>query len=75
MHIAQIAPPWFPVPPVGYGGIERVIYDLTEGLLQNGQEVTLFAPAGSTTNEAQVQIGAPWAPALYPAGRPATILG
>ena len=56
MHIAQIAPPWFPVPPVGYGGIERVIYDLTEGLLQNGQEVTLFAPAGSTTNARLVEI-------------------
>ncbi len=50
MRIAQIAPPWFPVPPIGYGGIERVVYDLTEGLLAAGCEVILFAPAGSHTN-------------------------
>jgi glycosyltransferase involved in cell wall biosynthesis len=50
MRIAQIAPPWFPIPPVGYGGIERVVYDLTEGLLAVGQDVILFAPAGSLTN-------------------------
>jgi glycosyltransferase involved in cell wall biosynthesis len=50
MRICQIAPPWFAVPPVGYGGIERVVYDLTEGLIDNGCEVTLCAPAGSTTS-------------------------
>ena len=47
MRIAQIAPPWFPVPPVGYGGIERVVYDLTEGLIGAGCEVILCAPPGS----------------------------
>jgi len=50
MHIVQIAPPWFPIPPRGYGGIERVIYDLTEGLVAAGQTVTLVAPAGSRTS-------------------------
>jgi glycosyltransferase involved in cell wall biosynthesis len=50
MRIVQIAPPWFPVPPVGYGGIERVVYDLTEGLLNIGCEVILCAPAGSTSS-------------------------
>lgn len=50
MRVVQIAPPWFPVPPVGYGGIERVVHDLTEGLLAAGCEVTLCAPAGSRTN-------------------------
>jgi glycosyltransferase involved in cell wall biosynthesis len=50
MRIAQIAPPWFPVPPVGYGGIERVVHDLTEGLLAAGCEVILCAPVGSQTN-------------------------
>ncbi|HEX3247442.1 MAG TPA: glycosyltransferase family 4 protein, partial [Chloroflexota bacterium] len=42
MKIAQIAPPWLPVPPVGYGGIELVMYDLTEGLVRIGHDVTLF---------------------------------
>src|SRR4051812_34817070 len=50
MRIAQIAPPWFPIPPVGYGGIERVVFDLTESLVAGGHDVTLFAPAGSQTS-------------------------
>jgi len=47
VRIVQIAPPWFPIPPVGYGGIERVVSDLTEGLIAAGCDVTLCAPAGS----------------------------
>jgi glycosyltransferase involved in cell wall biosynthesis len=50
MRVVQISPPWFPVPPAGYGGIERVVYDLTEGLLAIGCEVVLCAPAGSQTS-------------------------
>src|SRR5688500_18054845 len=50
MHVVQIAPPWFPIPPKGYGGIERVVLDLTEGLVAAGHPVTLFAPAGSRTS-------------------------
>jgi len=49
MRIVEIAPPWFPIPPTGYGGIERVVFDLTEGLLDAGAEVILCAPAGSKT--------------------------
>src|SRR5215211_9381138 len=50
VRVIQIAPPWFPIPPAGYGGIERVIHDLTEGMVTGGHEVTLFAPAGSRTS-------------------------
>jgi glycosyltransferase involved in cell wall biosynthesis len=50
MRVVQIAPPWFPIPPTGYGGIERVVHDLTEGLIAAGCEVILCAPAGSKTN-------------------------
>lgn len=50
MRVVQIAPPWFPVPPIGYGGIERVVYDLTEGLINAGVEVHLCAPSGSVSN-------------------------
>jgi len=49
MRIAQIAPPWVAVPPVGYGGIERIISQLTEELVRRGHEVTLFATGDSTT--------------------------
>lgn len=58
MHVAEIAPPWFPVPPLAYGGIERVVYDLTEGLVAAGQTVTLFAPAGSRTSGDLIETGA-----------------
>lgn len=50
MRIVQIAPPWFTVPPRGYGGIERVVFDLVEGLTAEGCEVILCAPAGSETS-------------------------
>jgi glycosyltransferase involved in cell wall biosynthesis len=49
VRIAQIAPPWFTVPPGGYGGIEIVVSLLTDGLAANGHDVTLFASGGSTT--------------------------
>ncbi|MFH1594495.1 MAG: glycosyltransferase family 4 protein [Candidatus Omnitrophota bacterium] len=47
MKIAIIAPPWIPVPPPGYGGIELVVYNLAEGLTAHGHEVILFAPKAS----------------------------
>ncbi len=47
MKISVIAPPWIPIPPTGYGGIELVIYNLVEGLTDLGHEVLLFAPKGS----------------------------
>src|SRR4051794_26434635 len=43
MRIAMLAPPWIPVPPPGYGGIEEVVRLLCEGLVARGHEVTLFA--------------------------------
>jgi len=50
MKIAVISTPWLPVPPVGYGGTETVVYNLTEGLVKNGHDVTLFAPGDSKTS-------------------------
>jgi len=47
MSIAVLAPPWIPVPPPGYGGIESVIALLCDGLVRRGHEVTLFAAPGS----------------------------
>lgn len=56
MKIAQIAPPWLPIPPTGYGGIELVMYDLTEGLVRNGHEVLLFGTGDSTTSARLVPV-------------------
>ncbi|HET8572663.1 MAG TPA: glycosyltransferase family 4 protein [Edaphocola sp.] len=50
MKIAQIAPLFESVPPKFYGGTERVVHYLTEELVRQGHEVTLFASGDSTTN-------------------------
>jgi len=52
--IGLIAPPWLPVPPVRYGGIELVIDGLARGLVAAGHEVLLAAPAGSTCPAPQI---------------------
>ena len=50
MKIAQIAPPWLPIPPKNYGGTESVIYNLVEELVAQGHDVTLFAPGDAKTS-------------------------
>lgn len=47
MKIALVAPPWYPIPPVGYGGIEVVVADLATGYQASGNEVVLIAPGDS----------------------------
>ena len=49
MKIAQIAPLWESVPPRLYGGTERVVSYLTEELVRQGHEVTLYASGDSQT--------------------------
>ncbi|RJF99790.1 glycosyltransferase family 4 protein [Noviherbaspirillum saxi] len=49
MKIAQVAPVFERVPPKAYGGTERVISYLTEELVRQGHEVTLFASGDSIT--------------------------
>ena len=48
-RIALIAPPWYTIPPSGYGGIEWVVALLADGLTDRGHDVTLFAAPGSGT--------------------------
>lgn len=43
IKIALTADPEIPVPPIYYGGIERIIDMLAHGLAQRGHDVTLFA--------------------------------
>ncbi|MBX6322716.1 MAG: glycosyltransferase family 4 protein [Rhodospirillaceae bacterium] len=49
MRIAQIAPLFESVPPRLYGGTERIVSYLTEELVRQGHEVTLFASGDSRT--------------------------
>lgn len=50
MKIAIIADPELPIPPLLYGGIERIIAMLIEGYIKLGHEVSLFAHADSKTS-------------------------
>jgi glycosyltransferase involved in cell wall biosynthesis len=58
MRIAQIAPLAEAVPPKLYGGTERVIWWLTEALVDLGHDVTLYASGDSETS-ARLVPGAP----------------
>jgi glycosyltransferase involved in cell wall biosynthesis len=49
VRIAQVAPLYESVPPQLYGGTERVVSYLTEELVRQGHEVTLFASGDSAT--------------------------
>jgi glycosyltransferase involved in cell wall biosynthesis len=49
MRIAQVAPLYESCPPQLYGGTERVVSYLTEELVRQGHEVTLFASGDSRT--------------------------
>jgi len=50
MRIAQIAPLYESCPPKLYGGTERIVSYLTEELVRQGHEVTLFASGDSETS-------------------------
>jgi len=49
MRIAQVAPLYESVPPLSYGGTERIVSYLTEELIAQGHDVTLFASGDSIT--------------------------
>jgi glycosyltransferase involved in cell wall biosynthesis len=66
MRIAQIAPLAESVPPKLYGGTERVVHWLTEELVRQGHEVTLFASGDSRTSATL----APVIPRALRLGRP-----
>jgi glycosyltransferase involved in cell wall biosynthesis len=55
MKIAQVAPLYESVPPKFYGGTERVVSYLTEELVRQGHQVTLFASGDSVTQARLVE--------------------
>ncbi|HWH24276.1 MAG TPA: glycosyltransferase family 4 protein [Candidatus Limnocylindria bacterium] len=65
MRIALLAPPLLPVPPIAYGGTERVVATLATHLHRRGHRLTVFAAGDS-------RLPCPVVPvverALWPAG-------
>jgi glycosyltransferase involved in cell wall biosynthesis len=45
----MLAPPWIPVPPPGYGGIEFVVALLCDALVEHGHELDLYCAPGSSS--------------------------
>jgi glycosyltransferase involved in cell wall biosynthesis len=52
LHVAIIAPPYFDVPPTAYGGVEAVVADLVDALIDRDHQVTLIG-AGRHRTRAQ----------------------
>lgn len=50
LRIAMVAPCYYTVPPFKYGGTERVVAYLIEGLTARGHEVTLYGSNGCNTD-------------------------
>lgn len=48
LRVAMVAPPWLPVPPVGYGGVENVLNALIPELMKLGVRIELFTTGDST---------------------------
>jgi glycosyltransferase involved in cell wall biosynthesis len=67
MNIAQLSPLWESVPPQLYGGTERIVSYLTEELVRQGHEVTLFA-SGDSKTAAHLQACCPKALRLHDTG-------
>jgi glycosyltransferase involved in cell wall biosynthesis len=74
LRIAQVGPLWENIPPLLYGGTERVVSFLTEGLVEKGLDVTLFACGTSKTTAKLVSVyptplfrdNVPWTNIMYP---------
>jgi glycosyltransferase involved in cell wall biosynthesis len=56
LRIAMLAPPWIPVPPPGYGGIEAVVDLVARELVRRGHTVTLFAAPGSRSEAEVIEV-------------------
>ena len=54
LRIGILAPPWIPIPPPAYGGIEQVVALQAASLATRGHHVTLFAAKGSAVDDVEV---------------------
>lgn len=61
LRVAQVSPLFESVPPKLYGGTERVVDNLTRGLIEAGVDVTVFCSGDSTISAPKVEV---WPEAL-----------
>lgn len=50
MRIGIVGPPWAPIPPPLYGGIEQAVDGLARGFVKAGHDVLLFTTGDSTSS-------------------------
>ncbi|MET7971319.1 glycosyltransferase family 4 protein [Micromonospora sp. NPDC005305] len=55
LRIAMLVPPWYEVPPPGYGGVEQVVAGLVDALVDRGHDVTLFGAGAETGTQARLE--------------------
>ncbi len=73
LKIAQIIGVWESIPPTKYGGTERVVFNICQGLVKKGHEVHLFASGDSKTDahlhsvfpHKLIDLKIPWSNYLY----------
>ncbi|MBV9823831.1 MAG: glycosyltransferase family 4 protein [Actinobacteria bacterium] len=80
----MVAPPWYELPPRGYGGIESVCADLADGLTARGVAVTVIGAGRNGTQAAFVatadepqypRLGTPMPDAMHAAALPDILAG
>lgn len=54
--VLLLADPLLPVPPVSYGGVERIVAMLVDGLISRGWEVTLLSHPESTSGRHRIPL-------------------
>ena len=57
LRIVLVAPPYFDVPPTGYGGVEAVVADLADALVARGHQVTLLGAGGPARRHGSSRCG------------------
>jgi len=50
LRIVLVAPPYFDIPPKGYGGVEAVVAELADTLVERGHHVTVLGAGESGTD-------------------------
>ncbi|GAB2442374.1 glycosyltransferase family 4 protein [Nocardia tengchongensis] len=56
LHIVLVAPPYFDIPPVGYGGVEAVVATLADELVDQGHRVTLLGAGRAGTKATFIRV-------------------